>query len=152
MTGNTKSFDGKIYHEVENTFKDGTTRGYIYKENGNYHSRGFLGSADDTLKLVILKDNVVAGTAWHQTLETPRMSIDYKFTIDKKNIEANVNGGVFEKVIVVKMEVGLILTGTLRPLATVYIYFAYGIGIIQSQTISNKGSSLYSKLESYEIK
>jgi hypothetical protein len=152
MTGKTKTFNGRIFQEGETIYNDNKTAGYICKENGNYYSRGFLGAAGDTLELIILKDNVPAGTTWSTTLSSSMAPIAYKFTVDEKDIRVIVNGTPYENVIKVKMEVSFVVNSILRPIATEYIFFAPKVGMVQFQTISSKGNVKFSSLDSFHIK
>ncbi len=146
ITSNSKIFNGKTYSETETLFNGKTTTGYVFKENGNYYSRGFLGTAGDSLELTILKDNVAAGTNWYDTLATSMVPIAYKFTLDAKDVRSTVNNKTYENVIKVKMEVSFILENAAKLIATEYLSFAPGVGIIQFQTISSKGVVSFSNL------
>jgi hypothetical protein len=132
MTGVQKTFDGKSYFEGKTTRASGVSLGYARIENGTYYNRGLLAGAET--ELIILKDNVPVGTQWETNLTINTVPTKYKFTVDKKDISYTASGKTFDKVIKVKMDASITYAGLTYPFSTQYLYFAYGVGIIQTDS------------------
>ncbi|MBI3219812.1 MAG: hypothetical protein HYZ44_09890 [Bacteroidetes bacterium] len=134
MTGNQKTIDGKPYFETKTTSGTNITTGYARMENGAYYSRGTIVQLGQDLELVILKDNVAVGTTWEKSITANSIPTTYRFTIDGINLSQTVLGKNYTKVIRVKMETLITYFGSTINYSTQYIYYAYGVGVIQTDS------------------
>jgi hypothetical protein len=160
ITGKTKTIGGQSYFEGTSTSNGTVNTWYVRKDGGAYYAQGFVSLGldsvgADTVKMVLLKDNVAKGTTWTEVVSIQGIDYKYKFTIDDKDISHSVNGKSFDKVIKVKMDLILDFLGSDLTFATENIYFAYGVGVIETDIVLSAlfgGTTESSNLESYEVK
>jgi hypothetical protein len=134
ITGNQKTIEGKPHFETKTTNGTNISTGYARIESGVYYNRGFVPQIGQDLELVILKDNVAIGTQWEKSLNVNAIPTTYRFTIDGLNLSHTVLAKNYTKVIRVKMETFITYSGSTINFSTQYLYYAYGIGLIQTDS------------------
>jgi hypothetical protein len=134
VTGNQKTIDGKPFFETKTINGTNVTTGYARIENGVYYNRGFVPQLGQDLELIILKDNVAIGSTWEKSIVANSIPTTYRFTIDGTNLSQTVLGQNYTKVIRIKMESIFTFNNTPFLYSTQYIYYAYGVGVIQTDS------------------
>lgn len=134
VTGNQKTIDGKPFFETKTINGTNVTTGYARIENGIYYNRGYVPQLGQDLELIILKDNVAVGTTWEKLITANNLLTTYRFTIDGTNLSQTVLGKNYTKVIRVKLQTIISYLGSTFTYSTQYVYYAYGVGVIQTDS------------------
>lgn len=143
----------------DTTFKklsDGSTTTYSACNNGNYVQMAsnitFEGFTAGDIKTTFLKDNVMVGASWSDTIPVTMSSVTLsailRYTITAKDAVKSVYSQEFKSVIGVKLDAVVIVDGTPIPVATISTnYYAKGVGLIQADRATDT-----TRLKSYTIK
>ncbi len=148
------TFGGNSYSILENKYstppKDSS---YFRKGSGLYYNYGDLdlvGFTDGVIgEYIMLKDNVPVGNNWESSsFATSFSGIAGSFkivsTISQKNVVKQINGKIYNNVIVVKHSFQAKIS--VAPFTEVYkgeLWFAKGIGLIRSITSDVTGTNSY---------
>ena len=128
VTGATKVFNGKTYHEMETKDSDETRKSYLLKENGVYTGIGLV-PGTGSQEIIILKDKAPVGERWEQQGTIQGAAANMKFEIVEKDVSKTVAGKTYANVINVKMDMAFSLMGQ-ELILTAHLYFAKGVGMI----------------------
>ncbi|MFY0253094.1 hypothetical protein ACDQ55_03985 [Chitinophaga sp. 30R24] len=132
---------------------DTTINGIVYKKMGNdsvftcsncasgeYTQIAsiltFQGYEANDLQLTYLKDNVVAGTSWKDTITVNNGSVSstgiLEFTITATGMTKSVNGEDYTDVIAVRTDAYALVSDNTIPVGTLFTsYYGKGIGLIE---------------------
>jgi hypothetical protein len=106
---------------------------------GNYYEYTYLDdSATVPTDYAFLKDNVAQGTIWYSdsvstTLNGKSTKLQYRLTIQAKNISVSINGTTYNNVIKVQTDQLYKINGTYTSLLSWYDYYAKGVGWIDEE-------------------
>lgn len=130
FNGNTKEINGKTYAEADVEREGQKNNAYLLVEDGVYSSVGFL--ADNELNIILLKENVSIGATWETATVINGLNTIYQFSLAEKGIERMVSGENFTDVIRVRVDTNIQIFGVRQVLASQDVYFARGVGIIET--------------------
>lgn len=130
VTGNTKDFDGRDFVELELDQLGNKSNSYVLVKDGDYLSVGFASTTQ--VDLILLKEDATVGTSWESEVNNSGLQTIYEFTMMAKGIEHTVSGEVFRDVIQVRLITFLNVFGDRVEVSSQNIYFAKGIGIIET--------------------
>lgn len=154
LTGTTKTFDNKVYHNVKIKHSSfGASEGYFYNQDHTYALRQEV-SNFGYINFTYLFDNTTVGATWTAKITDNGTVNGVKGQLKGKTqeigISKTVNNKVFKNVIHTIIELQYDIAGTYQTFATYDFYIARGVGIIEADA-DLLGTKTTSTLYDYKI-
>jgi hypothetical protein len=138
ITGDTKTFNNKLYYVGLSTSDTLSGNAYYSYNNGDYRYRTAILGTDIIIEYLYLKDNATIGQIWtapvtdNGTVNTiPAQIIG---DVEEKGISKTVSGKEFANVIHTKILFQYNVTGAFETYQVIDFYVAKGVGIIEMDT------------------